>query len=95
MEILTINAESQHYPNLRQTTHSTEMKSGKHTIIVVRVVADAGEKSRPDVYYIHNTGNAAARAWGSMGRRFDSVADAVAHYKTPAIRAMIEHAAGL
>lgn len=38
---------------------------------------------------VHNASN---RAWRGMGRRFNTVADALAAYKTAEVRAMIETA---
>lgn len=37
--------------------------------------------------------NASHRAWGGLGKRFDSLQDAMAGYKSAAMRAMIQTAA--
>ena len=65
-----------------------EMASGKHEA-TVGVCRCNGELQHVTVI-VHNAAN---RAWRGLGKRFNTVAEALAKYKTPEIRAMIEHAA--
>ena len=60
-----------------------EMKSGKHSAIVV--VGD--DHVRVIVQ------NASNRCWKGMGRRFRDEAEALAYYRTPQVLGMIKHAA--
>lgn len=92
MTIQIIDTRSEFYPNTSTTYQTTEMACGKHAIAVMKVTPGDG---RPATWNVNVSSNAAARVWRSMGRTFATPADAVAHYKTPEIRAMIEHAAGL
>jgi hypothetical protein len=62
-----------------------EMTCEKHTALVV-VVRGGSNYIRVVVQ------NASNKAWKGMGKRFDTVADALAKYKTAAIRTMIQHA---
>jgi len=39
--------------------------------------------------------NSSHRAWGKMGKQFDTKEQAVSNYKTGSIKAMIEHACKL
>lgn len=65
-----------------------EMTCEKHSALVVVV--------RGDVNYVRVVvQNAANRAWRGMGKQFDTAAEAIAKYKTAAIRSMIEHAVEL
>ena len=62
-----------------------EMTCEKHSALVV-IVRGSSNYIRVVVQ------NASNRAWRGMGKQFDTVAEALAKYKTAAIRGMIEHA---
>jgi len=62
-----------------------EMKCEKHRITVG---FRAGQFSHITVI-VHN---ASQRAHRGLGKQFDTTERAIKHYKTPAIRAMIQHA---
>jgi hypothetical protein len=65
--------------------HQIELASGKHQIIVMHVTGRLN-------YVIVQVQNAMQRAYRGMGKNFSTTAEAIEHYKTPAIRAMIQHA---
>jgi hypothetical protein len=62
-----------------------DMTCEKHSALVV-IVRGSSNYIRVVVQ------NASNRAWRGMGKQFDTVAEALAKYKTLAIRSMIEHA---
>jgi hypothetical protein len=62
-----------------------DMTCEKHSALVV-IVRGSSNYIRVVVQ------NASNRAWRGMGKQFDNVAEALAKYKTSAIRSMIEHA---
>ncbi len=70
------------------TNRILDMASDKHEVCVSVTRYNSGHTN---VAVIVN--NAAHRAFRRGGRNFNSVAEAVAAYKTPAIKAMIECAA--
>lgn len=81
MNIQILNAKHQNYSNLGRYFF-TEMQAGKHHATVV-VAPDHVQVC------VHNASN---RAWGGMGRRFENAEKALAGYKSPEVRAMIETA---
>lgn len=66
--------------------HIIEMTSGKHLITVMHVRGTLN-------YVVVMTNNAMQRAYRTLGKQFNTTEQALANYKTPAIRAMIQHAA--
>lgn len=84
MDILVKQAKAETYTNLGRYFYC-DMTSGKHTVLVC-------VKPRGLQVIVQNDSH---RVWRGMGKDFPSVEAAVANYKTPAIRAMIQHAAQL
>lgn len=81
MMIQTSSARATHYPNLGRYFFA-ELTAGKHSIAV--------SASAQEVRVILN--NASHRAFGGMGRGFNSWAEAIEGYRTPAVRAMLVEA---
>ena len=74
-------------------THYFTMNDGKREVEIMIIT---GETYLEPVRVINR--NSASRAWnprGAVGKGFDSIEAAVANYKTPAIKEMINHAATL
>lgn len=82
MDIEIINSEHKTYSNLGRYFYC-EMRSGKHHATVT--VAP-----RHLEVCVHNASN---RAWRGSGRRFETLEAARTHYRTPELRAMVQHAA--
>ena len=82
MNIQTVSAKSQIFANVGRYFFA-ELQGEKHAIAL-----SAG----PREVRVIVTSNASHKAWRRMGNGFDSYAAAIANYKTPEIRAMIEEA---
>jgi len=84
MQIQVLKATATQYPN-QGRYFLAEMTAGAHSIIV--------SISRNEFRVIVQ--NASNRAWKGMGKAYRDQDAALRSYKTPEIRAMIEHAATL
>lgn len=82
--IQIISAKEQTYPNLGRYFY-VDLASGKHSVSIA---------VRPNGLQVI-VQNASNRAWRGMGKSFADKAAALAAYKTPEIRAMIEKAVEL
>jgi len=82
MMIQTTSARSETFSRLGRYFFA-ELTSGKHSIALS---ASAGEVR------VIVTSNASHRAWRGLGKAFGSYAEAIANYKTPEVRAMLEEA---
>ena len=81
-DIQVLNSESKTYANLGRYFYS-EMRAGKHHVSVT--VAPNHLQ-----VIVHNASN---RCWRGMGKQFPNLDAALAYYKTPEVRAMLELAA--
>lgn len=79
MDIQVVKSEHKTYQNLGRYFYS-EMRAGKHHV----TVAVAPKYLQ---VIVHNASN---RCWRGMGKQFPNLAAALAYYKTPEVRAMLE-----
>jgi hypothetical protein len=78
-DVAVINSEHKTYTHLGRHFYS-EMRAGKHHVSVV-----VAPKHLQVI--VHNASN---RCWRGMGKQFPNLAAALAYYKTPEVRAMLE-----
>jgi hypothetical protein len=78
-DVQVIKSEHKTYQNLGRYFYS-EMRAGKHHVTV------AVAPNHLQVI-VHNASN---RCWRGMGKQFPNLAAALAYYKTPEVRAMLE-----
>lgn len=80
-DVQVITSEQRIYQNLGRYFYS-EMRSGKHHVSVT-----VAPKHLQVI--VHNASN---RCWHGVGKQFPNLAAALAYYKTPEVRAMLERA---
>ena len=84
MDVLITEDRTQTFSNLGLYRFVT-VQSGSHTVSIM----DASNAGHPYVQVIVES-NASHKAWRGMGRKFNTLAAAIAHYKTPAIKAALQ-----
>lgn len=86
MDIQVIRTNDTTYPHTGRQVLA-ELRCGKHHATVW--ISEGKGVMPPSVRVIvHNASN---QVWRQLGKTFPTAAQAIANYKTPEIRAMIEH----
>lgn len=86
MLVEIVQVIEQNHTNIGRSV-TAEARCGRHSALVL--VSDGGGRlgCRP---YVHVcVQNASHRAWKGMGKRYDTEAQALEHFKTPAVKAII------
>lgn len=79
-----VNQSTKSYSNLRRTVTYLEGRAGKHHATIA--VAHGSDVQ----VIVHNAAN---RCWRGMGKNYPTIDKALAAYKTPEVRAIIQAAA--